>query len=62
MSYNRLKEYLLRDGYKNGLICQCIFMKIYGNDFVIIFVCVNDIKIIETPKELPKAAYYLKKV
>ncbi|KAK2436707.1 putative mitochondrial protein [Trifolium repens] len=61
MWYNRLSEYLLREGYKNDSICPCIFMKRLGNDFAIIAVYVDDINIIGTPKELSKAINCLKK-
>ena len=61
MWYNRLSEYLLKEGYKNDSICPCIFMKRCGNEFVIIVVYVDDINIIRTPEELPKAIECLKK-
>jgi len=38
--YN-LIEYLLKEGYRNGPICPCIYMKILENDFVIIIVYVK---------------------
>ena len=55
MWYNRLREYLLKHGYKNDKVCPCIFIKSYGNEFVIIAVYVDDLNIIGTPEELPKA-------
>ena len=61
MWYNRLSEYVLKEGYKNDLICPCIFMKRSGNEFAIISVYVNDINIIETPEELDEAINCLKK-
>ena len=61
MWYNRLSEYLLREGYKNDSICPCIFMKRSGNEFAIIAIYVDDINIIRTPEELPKAIDCLKK-
>ena len=50
--YNYLNEYLLKEWYKNDPICPCIFMKRCGNEFAIIFVCVDDINIIGTLEEL----------
>lgn len=41
--------------------CPCIFIKIFGKEFVIIAVYVDDINIIETLKELPKTINCLKK-
>ena len=52
MWYKRLSEYLMKEGYKNDPICPCIFMKRCGNEFAIIFVCVDDINIIGTLEEL----------
>ena len=61
MWYNRLSEYLLREGYKNDSICPCTFMKRSVKEFAIIAVFVDDINIIGTPEELPKAIDCLKK-
>jgi hypothetical protein len=61
MWYNRLKEYLLREGYNNDLICPCVFIKKLEYDFVIIVVYVDDLNIIETHEEIPKIVNYLKK-
>ena len=61
MWYNRLSDYLLKEGYKNDPICPCIFMKRSGNEYVIIAVYVDDINIIGTPEELSKAVQCLKK-
>lgn len=61
MWYNHLSEYLLKEGYKNGPICPCIFIKRSKNKFVIIAVYVDDINIIGTPEELSKAINCLKK-
>ena len=61
MWYNRLSEYLLKEGYKNDPICPCIFMKKSENGYVIIAVYVDDINIIGTPEELPKTVNCLKK-
>jgi len=61
MWYNRLKEYLLREGYNNDLICPCVFIKKLEYDFVIIVVYVDDLNIIETHEEIPKIVNYLMK-
>ncbi|KAK2443387.1 hypothetical protein QL285_014496 [Trifolium repens] len=61
MWYNRLSEYLLKEGYANDSICPCIFIKRSGKEFAIIAVYVDDINIIGTPGELPKAIDCLKK-
>lgn len=56
--YNR---YLLREGYTNNSNCSCIFIKRSGKEFAIIVVYMDDINIIGTPEELPKAMDCLKK-
>ncbi|GKA22242.1 retrovirus-related pol polyprotein from transposon TNT 1-94 [Tanacetum coccineum] len=61
MWYNRLSEYLLKEGYKNDSISPCIFIKRTRPEYVIIAVYVDDHNIIGTPGELPKAVEYLKK-
>ena len=61
MWYNRLSEFLLKEGYKNDPICPCVFMKRSGSEFVIIAVYVDDLNLIGTPEELPKAVEILKK-
>ncbi|KAL0415672.1 UNVERIFIED_CONTAM: Copia protein [Sesamum latifolium] len=61
MWYNRLSDYLLKEGYKNDPICPCIFMRRSGNEFVIIAVYVDDLNIIGTPEELSRAINCLKK-
>ncbi|GJW23274.1 retrovirus-related pol polyprotein from transposon TNT 1-94 [Tanacetum coccineum] len=60
MWYNRLSEYLLKEGYKNDSVCPCIFIKRSGSEYVIIAVYVDDLNIIGTPGELPKAIECLK--
>ena len=60
MWYNRLTEYLLKQGYNNDPICPCVFIKRYQSQFVIITVYVDDLNIIGTPEELQKAANCLK--
>ncbi|GKC87238.1 copia protein [Tanacetum coccineum] len=61
MWYNRLSEYLLKEGYKNDSVCPCIFIKRSGSEYVIIAVYVDDLNIIGTPGELPKAIECLKR-
>ena len=60
MWYNRLSEYLIKDGYINSLICPCVFIKKSELGFAILAVYVDDINLFETPEELTKAATYLK--
>ena len=61
MWYNRLSEYLLKEGYKNDPISPCIFIKKFGSGFVIIAVYVDDLNIIGTPEEISVTVNYLKK-
>ncbi|CAA7060846.1 unnamed protein product [Microthlaspi erraticum] len=61
MWYNRLSEYLLKEGYKNDLISPCIFIRKFGKGFVIIAVYVDDLNIIGTPEEISYTVEYLKK-
>lgn len=61
MWYNRLSEYLIKQGYINDAICPCIFIKKTTLGFVILAVYVDDINLIGTPEEVQKAIEYLKK-
>lgn len=61
MWYNRLSEYLIKEGYKNDPISPCIFIKRSGSGFVIIAVYVDDLNIIGTPEEISKTVDCLKK-
>ena len=61
MWYNRLSEYLIKQGYINNVIRPCIFIKKTTLGFVILAVYVDDINLIETPEEVQKAIEYLKK-
>ena len=61
MWYNRLSEYLLKEGYVNNPICPCVFIKKSEIGFSIIAVYVDDLNLVGTPKELTKTAEYLKK-
>ena len=61
MWYNRLSEYLLKEGYVNNPICPCVFIKKSETGFAIITVYVDDLNLVGTPEELTKTAEYLKK-
>ena len=61
MWYNRLSEYLLKEGYVNNLICPCVFIKKSDIGFTIITVYVDDLNLVGTLEELTKIAEYLKK-
>ena len=61
MYYNRLSEFLLKEGYKNDPICKCVFIKRFKYKFVIINAYVDDLNIIENPEELSKVVGLLKK-
>lgn len=58
MWYNRLSEYLLKEGYRNDPISPCIFIKRFSKGFVIIAVYVDDLNIIGTPKEFSQTMEY----
>ncbi|KAG7568080.1 GAG-pre-integrase domain [Arabidopsis thaliana x Arabidopsis arenosa] len=61
MWYNRLSEYLIREGYKNDPISPCIFIKKYSNKgFVIIAVYVDDLNILGTSGEISQTVDCLK--
>ena len=60
MWYNRMSEYLIKNGYINNSICPCVFIKKSELGFAILVVYVNDINLFGTPEELTKAATYLK--
>ena len=51
----------MKKGYKNDPIWLCVFIKKFEIGFAIIAVYVDDMNLIETPKELSKTAEYLKK-
>ena len=61
MWYNRLSEYLLKEGYANNPICPCIFIKKLETGFAIIVVYVDDLNLIGTPEELTRTTKHLKK-
>ena len=60
--YNRLSEYLIKEGYKYDHLCLCVFIRKFECRFTIIIVYVDDMNLIGTPEELLKIAkYFLKK-
>ena len=59
--YNRLSQYLLKEGYVNNSICPCVFIKKVATGFAIITLYVDDLNLIGTPEELIKTIDYLKK-
>ena len=61
MWYNRLSEYLIKNGYVNHPVCPCVFTKKSESGFAIIAVYVDDINLIGTPEEVSKAAIYLRR-
>ena len=61
MWYNRLSEYLIKEGYKADVISPCVFIKASKPKYTIIAVYVDDINIIGSPEEIEKAAQFLKK-
>jgi Reverse transcriptase (RNA-dependent DNA polymerase) len=60
MWYNRLSEYIIKEGYKSHVISQCIFIKRSISSFIIIAVYVDDMNIIGSPEEIKKTAKLLK--
>ncbi|KAI5334241.1 hypothetical protein L3X38_024374 [Prunus dulcis] len=60
MWYNRLSEYLIKEGYINDPICPCVFIKKSNSGFAIVAVYVDDMNLIGTPEEIIKTAEYLK--
>jgi hypothetical protein len=60
MWYNRLSEYLLKEGFENNPICPCVFIKKSEYGFAIIAVYVDDLNLIGIQEELTKTATYLK--
>ena len=49
MWYNRLNEYLLKEGFENNPICLCVFIKKSEFGFAIVAVYVDDLNLIGTP-------------
>ncbi|KAL1214883.1 Retrovirus-related Pol polyprotein from transposon TNT 1-94 [Cardamine amara subsp. amara] len=61
MWYNKLSEYLVKEGYKNNPINPCVFIKKFTKGFVIIAVYVDDLNILRTSEEISQTVEYLKK-
>ncbi|EOY09192.1 Uncharacterized protein TCM_024592 [Theobroma cacao] len=61
MWYQRLSKYLIKEGYKNDLVCPCMCIKKSYTRFVMIIVYVDDMNLIGTSEELSKIAKYLKR-
>ena len=61
MWYNRFSEYLLKEGYANNPICQCIFIKKSESGFAIIAVYIDDLNLFGTLEEVTRTTKYLKK-
>ena len=59
MWYNRLSQYLMKEGYINNVIFPCIFIKKSGSGFAIVVVYVDDMNLIGTPEEIQQTADYL---
>jgi hypothetical protein len=60
MLYNRLKEFLLNNGDSNSDDCSCVFIRKFNPGFCIIFVYVDDLKIIGHRKDIDEACNHLK--
>ena len=60
MWYNRLSDYLKKEGYINNQICPCVLIKKSKAGFTVIAVYVDDLNIIGTPEEILKVVSYLK--
>ena len=60
MWYNRLSEYLMKEGYKNDPISPCIFIKKFDSKgYVIMSVYVDDLNIIGTSGEISQTVQCL---
>jgi len=56
MWYNRLSEYLFKEGFENNPICPCVFIKKLESGFAIIAVYVDDLNLVRTLEELAEIA------
>ena len=61
MWYNQLSEFLLKKGYTNNDDCPCVFIKKSQTRFYIISVYIDDLKIIDSSKDIEEAHKRLKK-
>ncbi|KAM1569796.1 hypothetical protein ACFX10_034874 [Malus domestica] len=60
MWYNRLSEYLIKEGYANNVICPCVFIKKSNTGFAKVALFIDDMNLVGTLEELNKTAEYLK--
>jgi hypothetical protein len=60
MWYNRLSEYLLKEGFENNPIYSCVFIKKSEFVFAIIAVYVDNLNLVGTPEELTKTLTWRK--
>ncbi|KAM2549509.1 hypothetical protein TB1_013867 [Malus domestica] len=60
MWYNRLSEYLTRQGYVNNELWPCVFIKKSHSGFMIVAIYVDDINLIGTPAKLEEITVHLK--
>jgi Reverse transcriptase (RNA-dependent DNA polymerase) len=60
MWYNRLSEYLIKEGYNSNIISPCVFIKRSISSFIIIALYVDDLNIIGSLEEIEKTAKLLK--
>jgi hypothetical protein len=60
MWYNRLSDYLSKEGYINNEDFPCVFIQRSPHGFCIISAYVDDLNIIGTHKEIEEASSYLK--
>ena len=61
MWYSRLSQYLLKEGYVNNPICQCVFIKKTIVGSAILAVYVDNLNLIGTLEELINTSNYLKR-
>jgi hypothetical protein len=59
MWYNRVSEFLLKKGYTNNDDCPCVFTKKSPTGFCTISVYVDDLNIIDNPKDIEEARNHL---
>ena len=51
-AYNWPNEYLIKEGYVNDSICQCVFIKQSESSIAIVVVYIDDLNLIRTSEEL----------
>lgn len=60
--YSHLTEYLSKESYKSDLLCTSTFIKRSPKGFTIQAICVENINLISTLRELERIPIYLKRV